>query len=286
MSFTTAVAKIHKNLIDTFEKAADAAVKGEADAEQTFRDFEKACKDTGSTSMNAAHDEVKKHLVKFWMGSGMSKADAEAMFGAKWKSVQDLGDKVMKYAPKVEAAAKSSWLEFVGVATAIFAAAMAYVYSQTPSGLSPDQKAAIDIINNAKQTREQIGRLKQIVISDAEFNIMLGGLEVRYVPNPTVPEVAVALPAPIAVVAATPVAVQVTTPVGTRTFETTLGQVYVNSPPPVQEYLVNNPPAAYTSEDPEPESTEDLGPSPYKGREYHKTFTVSGTPFDSATFSY
>lgn len=283
-SFTTAVGKIHKNLIDTFEKAADAAIKGEADAEQTFKDFEKACKDTGSQSTDAARDEVKKHLTKSWMDKGISKADAEAMFEAKWKSVKDLGDKVMKSAPKVEAAVKSGWLEFVGVVTAIFAAAMVYVYSQTPSGPSAEQKAAMDIINNSQQTRQQIKNLNRIAISEAEFHIMLGGLEVQYVPDPTGPVVAaVALPAPIAVVAAVPVSVQVVTPTATRTFETTFGEVYANAPPPVQEYMVSNPPETYVDEEPEEsESTED----PHQASERHKTFTVSGTPFGSATFSY
>ncbi|MGH8107724.1 MAG: hypothetical protein ACREO1_03265 [Arenimonas sp.] len=286
-SFTTVVGKIHKNLIDTFEKAADAAIKGEADAEQTFRDFEKACKDTGSKSTDAARDEVKKHLTKSWMDKGISKADAEAMFGAKWKSVKDLGDKVMKSAPKVEAAAKSSWLEFVGVVSAIFAAAMVYVYSQTPSGPSPDQKAAMDIIHNSQQTQEQIERLNQIAISEAEFHIMLGGLEVQHVPTPADPVVAVtALPTPIAVVAAIPVSVQVVTPTATRTFETTFGEVYVNAPPPVQQYMVDNPPETYDNEETEDTEESESVEEPYPTSERHKTFTVSGTPFGSATFSY
>ena len=111
MSFTSALSSIHKHLIDTFEKAANTATEGEADAdthahaERTFRDFEKACKDAGSKSLDAAREEVKKHLTKSWTDGGMSKLDAEAMFGAKWKSVKDLGDKVAKYAPQAEAAA-------------------------------------------------------------------------------------------------------------------------------------------------------------------------------------
>ena len=277
MSFTTALAKIHKNLIYTFEKAADAAVKGETDAEQTFRDFEKACKDTGITSTDAIRDELKKHLTKSWMDSGMSKVDAEAQFGAKWKNVKDLGDKVIKYAPKVETAAKVGWLKFVGVVTAIFSGAMIYVYTQTPSGPTPDQKAALDIIRHVENTRRQIGYLNQIVISQNELYELLRGLEVQSAPT-------LVLPIPIAVAATAPVEVQVTTPNGTRTFETTFGQVYVNSPPPVREHLVNNPPETYGNDD--PGSTENSGHSQGGVNDHHKTFTVGGTPFGSATFSY
>jgi hypothetical protein len=84
------------------------------------------------------------------------------------------------------------------------------------------------------------------------------------------------------------VAVQVTTPSGTRNFETTIADVYVNSPAPVQEYLINNPPAAAV--EPDPDSIQDPDPEPEPPQtapsEYHKTFTVGGTPFGSATFSY
>ncbi len=298
MSFTTAVAKIHKNLIDTFEKAANAAVKGTGDAEQTWRDFEKACKDTGSASTDAARDEVKKHVTTRWTGGGMSKVEAEAQFGAKWKQVKDLGDKVIKNAPKVEAAARYGWLRFVGVVTAIFAGAM--VYSAANRGPSTQTKAALETVRHEEMQQEQIERLSEIVISEEEFNIMIGGLEVQSAPTPVAPiapvAAAAALPPPIAAAAALPVKVEVTTPNGTRSFESNIGEVYSNSPREVRERLVNTvpspPPPKITHGYDGPGITEDPNSCFVRhclsggGDGQHKTFTVGGTPFGSATFRY
>jgi hypothetical protein len=298
MSFTTAVAKIHKNLIDTFEKAADAAVKGSADSEQTWHDFVNACKATGHDTTDAAHDEVEKHMTKHWMDRGMSKAEADVRFGEKWKRIKNLGDTVLTNAPKVEAAAKYGWLKFVGGVTAIFAAAM--VYTAANSGPSPQTKAALETLRRDEVQQEQVKRLNEIVISEEDFNIVIGGLEVPSAPTPVeqvAPAAAApALPAPIAAAAALPVAVEVTTPAGTRTFETNIEQVYRNSPPVVREHLEKTvsspPPPKITHGYDGPGITEDPISCFVRhcmsggGDGQHKTFTVGGTPFGSATFSY
>jgi hypothetical protein len=288
MSFETALAKIEKNVIDLFEKAANAAVKGQTDAEQVFRDFEKACEDTGFTSREAIREELKKSFTKRWMNAGMSKAEAEAQFEGNWEEVIDLGDKikeaidlrdkVINSAPKVEAAAKSGWLKFVGTVTAIFAGAMAYIYIQTPSGLPPDQEAALRYMEQTLGQVDRLNHLSQMVIRENEFSTMLHGLEGLSAPTPLE-----SLPPLIAVVAVAPVQVQVTTPKETRTFETTFGEVYANVPPQVQEYMTNNPPETHSIEvdDAMRERFRQSG-----GNDHHKTFTVDGTPFGSATFSY
>ncbi len=270
-SFTTALVKIHQNLIDNVEKTFNAAVNWETDAEQAFRDFEKACKDTGVTSTDAIYDELKEHLTKQWMDGGMSKAEAEAQFGLNWKKVIDLGDKVIKYAPKVEATAKSGWLKFVGMVTALFAGAMVFIYLQGPTR---NEKMALDITRLSERTLRQVEYLNQIAISQNEFYMMLGGLEVQSAPTPVI-----SLPPPIAVAAQAPVKVQVTTPNQTRTFETTFGEVYGNAPPQVQEYLTNNPPETHGID------VDDAMRERFS-QGHHKTFTVGGTPFGSATFSY
>ncbi len=281
MAFPSALATIHKNLINTFEKAANAAVKGETDAEQVFRDFWKACEDTGFTSREAIREELKKSFLKQWMNAGMSEAEVEAQFEGKWKEVIDLGDKikevidlrdkVIKSAPKVEAAAKSGWLKFVGMVTAIFAGAMVFIYLQGPTR---DEKMALDITRLSERTLRQVEHLNQIAISENEFHMMLGGLEVQSAPTPVI-----SLPPPIAVAAQAPVKVQVTTPNQTRTFETTFGEVYGNAPPQVQEYLTNNPPETHDIE------VDDAMRERFS-QDHHKTFTVGGTPFGDATFSY
>ena len=301
-SFSETVTKINKNLIDTFEKAADAAAKGTADAEQHWRNFEKACQDTGSTSLDAAYEKAKKHLTTRWMELGLTKAEAEARFAAKLKHLKELAEKsqtVQTYGPKVQAAAKYGWLKFVGGVTAIFAAAVVYT-SATNSGPSPETKAALETLRRNEIHQEQLKRLNDIVISEEDFNIMIGGLEVPSAPTPVEPAVAVAaapaLPAPIAAAAAMPVAVEVTTPSGTRTFESNIGQVYRNSPPVVRERLentVSSPPPKITHGYDGPGITEDPDScfvrhcmSGGDGDGRHKTFTVGGTPFGSATFSY
>ena len=80
------------------------------------------------------------------------------------------------------------------------------------------------------------------------------------------------MPVEVAAVADTPVNVEMTTPSGTRSFTTTIKQVYQNVPPQAQQTIQQDAPKIDHGYD-----------HPDSG--YHKTFTVK-SPVGTATFSY
>jgi len=281
MSFWKAVSSIGKNLEKTFEKNVDKAVNDPDDGTQADRDARKAGEDTGSTARDAANDEVKNH-------------------DPAWKGVKDLSDKVVDTVPKVEAAAKYGWLKFVGVVTAIFTGAIFFASTQTP-GVSPEQQAARDVIRHAEETKRQIEYLNQIMLSEADWNIMMGGLEVQQAPTPVntpaaVPAAAAPLPPVIAAAAAQPMTVEVTTPHGTREFTTTVENVYRQAPDRVRQVMTQaSPPPpppkidhGYDHENPNDcAHTHCLGGDISKAGGFHKDFTVNavdgnGNKFGSA----
>jgi hypothetical protein len=274
MSFWKAVSSIVKNLEKTFEKNADKAVNDPDDGRQADRDAWKVGEDTRSTARDAANDEVKNH-------------------DPAWKGIKDLSDKVIDAVPKVEAAAKYRWLKFVGVVTAIFTGAIFFASTQTPS-ISPEQQAARDVIRHAEETKRQIEYLNQIMLSEDDWNIMMGGLEVQS-PTPVntpaaVPAEAAPLPPIIAAAAAEPMTVEVTTPNGTREFTTTVENVYRQAPDRVRQVMTQAPPPpkidhGYDHENPNDcYHTHCLGGDISKAGGFHKDFTVTAVDGNGNTF--
>jgi hypothetical protein len=240
-SLTKAVYDIEKNLVRTFKDASNVALDPNhtmADVQRVWDNFAQACKDTGNTSTDAAHGEVKEHVTKHMREGGMSKAEADAWFESKWKNVKELGDKVMKATPKIEAAAKYAWLKFVGVVTAIFIGAIIIAVTQTPR-ISPGQQAAHEVIRHARDTQRQVEDLSKIMVTQGRLQIMLGGMVVPSAPAPVAD-----LPAPVAAVAEVPVIVEFASPAQPepRTYTSTVAQVYRNSPPQAQRQIEQDAP--------------------------------------------
>jgi hypothetical protein len=247
-SLTKAAYDIEKNLVKTFKDASDVALDPHhtmADVQRVWDNFAQACKDTGNTSTDAARGEVKEHVTKHMREGGMSKAEADAWFESRWQNVKDLGDKIIKATPKIEAAAKYAWLKFAGVVTAIFAGAMIIAVRQTPS-ISPEQQAAHEVIRQARDTQRQVGDLSKIMVTQEQLQIMLAGMVVPSAPAPVadVPAPVAELPFPVAAVAAVPVIVEFASPAQPepRTYTSTVEQVYRNSPPQAQRQIEQDAP--------------------------------------------
>lgn len=277
MSFWSVVSDITKNLIKTFEKNADKAVDDPDDGSQADQDAKKAGQDTSNTARDGANDEIRNH-------------------DPAWKSVKDLSDKVIAAEPKVVAAAKYGWLKFLGAVTAIFAGTMVFVATQTPSK-SPDQQAAEDVLRHARETQQQVEYLDKIVVSEDEFNTMIGGIAVPSAPTPTelpaaTPAQAAVLPPPVAAVAAEPARVEVATSSGTQTYTTTVGQVYREAPERVRREMdSSDPPPSKIEHDYDHENPNDcfhthcLGGDINTAGGFHKDFTVDAG-FASAHITY
>ena len=260
-SFTKAVSDITQNLVKTFKKACDVAIdpNRSSDMEQVWRDFENACKDAGNTSTDAAHDEVKEHLARQMQGGGMSKAEFEKWFEQKWKDVKDLGDKVIEAAPKVKRFGKFLRLKILG-AIAIGGVFIYRVGHERPSQESIRMQNRLQYLDSINQ------RNQSIQIKEDQFHIMTANMQIASTP------IQMPMPVAVAAVAEKPVKVQVTTPSGTRSFTSTIRQVYQNVSPQAQQKIEQDAPKIDHDYD-----HQDTG--------FHKTFTVD-SPVGSATFSY
>jgi len=281
LDFQKAVSKIHQNILKLIEEGFhtfdDNATQ--EDKDKFLQDLQNVFKGSSEDALNEARAQAEEGATKHLLDRGYSQADIERRFNPVWEKIKNAAEEARVTIPEVEKAAHSVWLRVVGFFGAIAAlAAGTATYAFFHSGPTPDEQAALDIIHQSQVQRMQIERLSEIMISAGEFHIMIDGLTAPSAPTPT----QAPLPLRVEAVAAVPVHVTVITPTGAQEFTTDIGQMYRNSPEAVQhrvEQTVSSPiEQAASSPDEQTASPPD--------RSFHKTFTVSGTPFGSATFSY
>jgi hypothetical protein len=258
-----AVKDIEQNLIKTFQDAANVASGSNptmADFDAVWKNFEQACRDAGSTSTDAAREEVKQHITKQMQRDGMSKDEAEKWFEQKWTEVKDLADRVIEAAPKVVAAAKYGWLKVVGAIAALFGG---MVIVGRLSGPDRQTQAMIDYMHRQAIYKAQVQAIQRITLQQVEFNAFIRaiGEPLKFEPPGPAPE-------------AMPARVEVTTNAGTVTYNTTYGRVYDEAPAAVQSAMRR-----------ERDDDRSSGSDDHQSSSHHKTFTVS-TDFASATISY
>lgn len=244
-----------RKLEKSFEKTADHGVANPDDGSQAFHDANNSGQDATSSARDEINEEIENH-------------------DPAWKEVKDLHDEVMDTIPKVLAGAKYGWIKFVGVVTAIFTGSLILTSIQLPS-MSSKQSSALNTTEDSPQTDGLAAAIKEadsatreidaskaqtegttqetnasnaITLPTDDWNIMMGGLEVpsaawaaavqEAVGSPSqVPAAAAPIPIAVAAVAAAPIEVDVETPTSRRSFTTTVGQVYRNSPPSVQSAI-------------------------------------------------
>jgi len=230
-SYIKGVTDISKALIKTFNKACDVALDPnhtQADIDQVWRDFEKACHDAGYTSTDAAREEMKGHLIQQLQNGGMSKAQAEAWGEQKWKDVMDLGDRVREAVPKAEKAWRFMSLKVLG-AIVVLGGVLSVIPGLHHSETQDEKMYRVTQLLNEMDASNKA--LQALETTEDQFNIMTGGLEVGGA-EPSEP-----LPTAVAAVAEQPVEVEVTRPSGTHSFTSTIGQVYRNAPQEAQHRI-------------------------------------------------
>lgn len=268
------LSNISENIVKVFEEGCNIATDPnhtEEDVTKFWRDLENVGKGSTEASLNEAQTQAKEATTRRLVGRGWSQADIEIWFNPRWEKIKNAAEKTRTTVPTVEKAAHSVWRNLVGFVGGIAALATATViYGIFNSGPTPEEQAVLNLLRHNREEQMQIQRLSEIMISAEEFRNLINSLAVSTAPTPTTE---IPLPVAVQVVAAAPVHVNVTTPTGTREFTSNIERVYQNSPEPVrrriEETLVDPP--------------EDRVPPDHS---HHKTFTVGGTPFGSATFSY
>jgi len=244
-SFVKGVSDISQSVVKTFKKACDVAVDPnhtQADIDQVWRDFEKACEEAGNTT-DAVHGEVKEHVTQHMRDGGMSEVEAEKWFEQKWKDVKDLGDKIRQASPKVEATGKLFWLKILGLAGAT--AAGGWVLTAITGAHRPETESD-RMYQFFRREAAETAQMQRLLVSEEEFNIMIGGLAVQSAPLPDATHIAAAaapepMPAAIAAEANEPAEVEVITPSGTLNVTSTIGRVYQNAPGPVRREMEQEP---------------------------------------------
>jgi hypothetical protein len=263
------LSKINENICKVFKdgvKIATDPKHTDADVEKFWQDIDKVGIGSTEDSLKEAYAQAKAAATKHLMDRGWTHADIDSWFNPRWEKIKNAAEKARGYVPKVEKAAQSAWrtvVGFVGAIAALAAGTVIYAFF-FKSGPTPEERAALAVIHQSQTQRMQINHLSEIMISAQEFRIMIGDLSPA--PMPTI-----TLPAPVQAVATAPVQVTVTTPTGSREFISNVERVYRSSPEPVRQRI---------------EETVDRPAVDRSGGGHHKTFTVRGTPFGSATFSY
>jgi hypothetical protein len=207
-----------------FEEAARDALEGRDSSGQKSQE---AGKDVADSSNEAAGKEASQHSSV-----------------AVVKDILDAGKKVRAAVPKVEEAVTVGWKGFVGGLAALFAVCMATAVIYTRP--TPEQVKMANFLRveaaRGEQMRLDAQRFQQFLASEAQINLMVGGIMAAPPRTPDTP-VPAALPAAVVPVADVPVRVEVTTDDGTdRVAASTVGTVYRNSPPQVQQAIERDAP--------------------------------------------
>lgn len=280
-SFAKAVTDITRNLVDKFEKAADAAVKSSydnmADAERAFKDFEDACTSAQKTSVDGAYGELKEHLTRWMREEGMSKAEAEKWFESKWTDVKGLGDKIRNAAPKAKAAGKFVWLKVLGAI-----AAVPVILLGLKLGTQAPRKDEIRRANDQQDEARIYAQMQMIEASEEQFNQLRQMMSDVEVP----PASPAPMPMAVAAVAPEPVQVEVATPSGNEEYTSTVGRVWQAVPQARHEIEQEAMHLDHGYDHPDPNScvaTDCL--NQHSNQSFHKEFTVD-SPIGSATFKY
>ncbi len=261
------------------------------DVEAWEQHVRNVCKDGNQNINDAAQKQAQEQASKHLMDRGYTKKQADEWAESSMKKVKDLNDSVRKNLPKV----KEFGRFFLLKAGALLMAG-GWILTAITGAHRPESEAEKSYRQmqheSAERDREQ-DQIQRLVISGEDFNILMGGLEVSSAPTPVQDASPIAaapapepLPMAVAAEAADPVEVKVTTPSETREFTTTVGQVYRNSPPAVRRIIeqpVFHIDHGYDHPDPN-----DCVHRHCLGSDggHHKSFTVEGTPFGSATFKY
>lgn len=241
-------------IAEKFEKLFERSATKD-DPNQIDRDTQDTANDATKQASDAAVDEAKKHTL------------------------HDLRDLGIKAVPKL------GWLKFTAAVAAMFAGVFTYVSTRPPT---PEERDAQELRFQQREMQREGEQLNTITISPEQMNIMIGGLMVESAPTPT-PEVtapaAAAMPPAIAAVAAEPITVEVTTMGGQRHEEkqSTVGQVYLQSPVPVRHMMEQRDPPkidhGYDHEDPN-----DCFHRHCLGGGFHKDFTVNAVDGNGVNF--
>lgn len=294
MGLFRTITGVEENIIQVVKEGADLAARGggtateRAEWEQHVKDV---CKNGSQRFNDETRKEIERQTTSHLMDRGVSKAEAETWSSQTLAKVKDLNDRIH---PKVVAG--EHWLMFKLAAVLAFGGWVLTAITGYHGPQTAADKMYDDMRNQASVRAGEASNPGLIQVSEDDFNMLIGGLvktvppEVQ--PTPDGPPASAApgpFPPAVAAESQQPVAVTVATPNGTQTISTTIGQVYVNAPPPVRmrirEQAPPPPPIApvvYGSPD-DCFHTHCLGGGTAP---VGKTFTVGGTPFGSATFSY
>ncbi|HEX3466143.1 MAG TPA: hypothetical protein VHS78_18990 [Candidatus Elarobacter sp.] len=299
LSVAKVIQDFNRKIIDKVKEGADLARDPRttgADIERWERGVRAVIRDGVKDITDEAWSEAREAATKHLLGLGVGKAEAEALASDSVKRVVALSLEVRDVVPKVKDTGRLVFLK-VAAAVASLAAGSWIFANAMPHHQSETEKTLAAVQSEVAET-ERIRELSTLLISGDDFNVMIGGLEVPSAPVPNhaddraaaaaeprvVQEARAApeLPAAVAAEAAQPVAVEVVTPTATRNFTTTIAAVYQNAPPQVQRQIEQEAPKIDHGYD--HENVNDCAHTHCLS--HHKTFTVDGTPFGSATFSY
>jgi hypothetical protein len=238
---------IAKRLFDVMKEGAMNPNPTDEDIRKFWRRLNDVGRSSNERAVSQAQTQVKEALTKHLMASGtMNAGDADKWFLSNWypmlKAV-NMADQKRRYDMDREDWAKAFWKRarvtggiMLGGLVLLGIIRTAGNSPSTSSGPVPSiQQQTIDAFRTDALQPSQIQ--KTTVIVD-QFNLMIGGMLAVEAAPPRY-----ALPAAVAAVAAEPVAVEVTTQEsGTHEYQSTLGQVYRNSPQSVQRQIEQEAP--------------------------------------------
>lgn len=249
-----AAQKAAKTAFDHFTHCVDQVAKDLADPNKTGSDadpwseLKHATSDIEQTSYEAFKAQLKLRMTQ----AGADAGDVENWLESHAKEVWSKAQELRKSKAAKALATADKWFlakVYIGL---VFGGLTLTAITGYHAPETQAEKDYHEIHARAKNLNEQIGYLDHVIIPEDQFNVMVGGLLVSPAPTPTpdtpAPEAAEApkpieaAPAPIeipavAAVETAPIVVDVETSGARQSVVSTVGQVYRNSPSPVQHAI-------------------------------------------------
>jgi hypothetical protein len=273
------LAKVVDRIVNVFKEGAVLTTNYSDPAYEKWKqDVSNVFHDTGADTAEEARSEAQERLTKHLMDKGWSREQAERWVEARWKDAVDGAEKIKRTAPKMGARIAG----FVGATAAIFAGALSVAVVQGRIAAHKTEES-LGLLRRTEAEQQEVQKLSRIVLTDADFKSMNSAF---FAPSAQAPAPAaaaappMALPAAIAAVAARPARLEETSPSGgTRTVETTVGEIYERSPRPVQEVMERSPPTPlHIEHDYDKPSVDDCLKTDCLGaidRQFHKDYVVT-----------
>ncbi len=242
MSFTEAGNTLLKNakaIEQTIEECAKIAMDPNLSDDEKIIQVEEKFSNRGQSASNAYNQEAerqaKEAATKVLTNGGWSPEAIEKWFQTHWRQFTDpenlrkTKENAKQKVETVEKVAKFGWGKLLVACVALFAVILVVMPKPQPDPL-------LNVIAEEEARRQQ---LESIRVTTDQLNIMFGGMVVPSAPVPVAD-----LPAPVAAVADVPVIVERINPGESepRTYTSTVGQVYVNSPPQAQRRIEQDAP--------------------------------------------